>query len=110
MRKLFLISYKATVANKPIVPGVFAIEDPTAGDTAAVLILNHVPNENLDNKGGWNFMFLRDGDMYVSRKDNPLHDPDNPSPFIPEKVPCNFIDTQEAIDAYNADENVDLAY
>lgn len=110
MKKIFLkISYRTGTKGAMVAPGVFKIATPTSGDTAAVLVLNHIPNEMTDYKGGWNFMFLRGGSLKFSKKVNPLYDADNVSPFIPQYIPANFVDVTEALVAYNADENVQNA-
>lgn len=103
---LALNNFQALLGSN-VAPGVFKFtteDDLETNDQSCLVVLNHVPNQNLENNGGWNFFFTRVAGteevptytMYTSRKLNP----DYVSGQNDQYIPANFATAQDAVDAY----------
>lgn len=111
MRKNFLfnlglLSFEAATLGSQVAPGVFKINGARVGETGAIVVLNHLPNENNDVYGGWNFFFVKTVSstptLHTSRKANPLYNALNLGADVSEKIPANYTTAQDAVDAYEA--------
>lgn len=107
MKTLFLkVNYTVATMSASVVPGVYKTATPVSGDTGLCIVLNHVPNLQTDNKGGWNFFFSRSAVLKTSVKANPLYDAADVRASVPATIPCNFETAQDCLDAYNAQTNI----
>jgi len=112
MKKVFLKYKDATPATQglPIVTGVFDVIGGLKSNSydGAILVLNHVPNQNIEDNGGWNVIAMKDNKRYASMKVNPLYNPNElpaPRAEVPQYVPANFNTIKEALLHYD---NIEL--
>lgn len=107
MKNLFLkVNYTVATMSASKVPGVYKTASAVSGDTGLVIVLSQTPNDQTDNKGGWNFFFQRSGALKTSLKANPLYDSNDVRAAVPATIPCNFETAQDCLDAYNAGTNI----